>query len=180
MKKLVMLLAVLLAGQSCFSMENENDSLVENPSVKILQAIANLDVESLKNLAGEYAQTCVVCNQPVNVLQALPFVLSTSKNNKEIIAQIRKLEDLVQSEEPLQDLEAGDEELIQFSFHKDCELQVKKLFLENPGLSNCIIALIGTGLCLGLSSAFASGLIYFLGVQKSCEGEDGMYHCHPC
>lgn len=179
MKKFLILFVVLLIQQSCFSMENEEDSLAQKPHQNIIEAIACSDVELLKSLSEEYAQTCVVCNTQVNVLQATSLILSTSKNNKKITAQIRTLQDLVQTEEFLSDVEVKDQGLIQFSFHKDCEQQAKKLFLENPKLSNCIIALIGTGLCLGVSTIFGVGMILFMGVQKSCEGEAG-YACHSC
>lgn len=179
MKKFLILFAVLLIQQSCFSMQNEEELLASQPHERIVAAMTSSDAELLRGLAEEYGQTCVVCNQPVNVLQATPLILSTSKNNKKITAQIKTLQDLVQTEGFLSDVEVKDQELIQFSFHKDCEEQVKKIFIENPKLSNCVKAFIGTGLCLGVSTVFGAGMILFMGIQKSCEGEAG-YACHSC
>ena len=179
MKKFLMLFAILFIQQSCFSMQNEEESLASRPHERIIEAMNSSDAESLRGLAEEYAQTCIVCNNPVNVLQATPLILSTSKNNKKITAQIKTLQDLVQTEEFLSDVEVKDQELIQFSFHEDCESQAKKLFFENPKLSNCVKALIATGFCLGVSTVFGVGMILFMSIQKSCEGEAG-YACHPC
>lgn len=179
MKKFLMLFAILFIQQSCFSMQNEEESLASRPHERIIEAMTSSDAESLRGLAEEYAQTCVVCNQRVNVLQEIPLILSTSKNNKKITAQIKTLQDLVQTEEFLSDVDVKDQELIKFSFHKDCEEQVKKIFIENPKISNCVKAFIGTGLCLGVSTVFGVGMILFMGIQKTCEGEAG-YACHPC
>lgn len=181
MKKLLLFLTVLFVQQSCFSVDDTDNALVQKPYERVLNAVSSLDSELLKTLHDQYSQTCLVCAEPLNVLQAIPIICSMSQDKTKIFAQIRELESAQQTEEVIQDLESTDPELIRFSVHRACEQEAKEIFLEDSKNSKHSTALMLIGLSLG-TTAFIG--ILFLGVttfQKlyGDEGE-GSYDCHLC